>query len=194
MKSALFLLLFLLGSVRAFAQHDASLWFRSTPGTSQAYPWYTYAGKRVFFDVRYNFDWTNTGAVYIGKDIGRHGISVIPEIGILAGEYNGISPEMFILGHKKRVSFFVQMQYVKGWGNHPDFFYHWVDCQFDLRRWISVGVDEETLHIHSRTQVNLGPAMKLTFGKMYLKVWPAVSVGPVRRGTPIVYVGIGRAW
>ncbi len=178
----------------AAQENDFSLWLRRTNKENFLIPWYTHDGQKAFFDARYNFDMPKSAGVFVGKNLKTGRFSFIPEAGVIFGKYNAVSPELLVIINTKRFLLFSQNQYSFGVAGNTDFAYHWIDFVVNVNKWLALGADEQVFKefiLGSQTQVDVGPAAKITVKKMYFRLWPAWSVGPANVGRRTLFAGIG---
>ena len=169
---------------------DLSLWFKRFDKENYAIPWLIASHGNNFIDIRYNFDAYRTGGVFMGKKISRKGFTFMPGIGVLICRYNAFSPELLIVADTKHWIFFSQNQYALG--GSKNFGYHWVDLIYKVKPWLAVGADEQVYKENCfGTQVDVGPAVKVTVRKTYFRVWSAWSVGPANAGKATLYLATG---
>lgn len=173
-------------------QHDLSAYNRFASDGFQSQPWYVYNGP-VFVDARYNYDQLDTASVYVGKGFGNSAFKVYPNVGVLFGEYTGVSPQLTVGVNKGRVSAFSVTQYVFGARGNSDFVYHWADVLFSTKaKWLAVGFDEQFYRDQvpgAEGQFDIGPVVKFSFKRYYVKVWPTVS--PTQTGTQKLFIITG---
>lgn len=211
-----FMALFLLALAPLSAQHDFSVWNRTASGETAFIPWYLGVGKlklpilgeKTVIDARHNFDWKDTAGVYAGRSFGKESLTLIPEVGVMFGEYDGWGPELLVLSTKGRFNLFSQTQLTKGFGRHSDWGYHWTEILIRANSWLYVGWGGQVFHEFakgSKPEIDEGPAAKLILNAplrklgvpvregqtAYLKLWPAHSDGPANRGRLVSFAGIG---
>jgi hypothetical protein len=185
----------------AAAQHDLSVWRRSTSaGTATLYPWYFYNGK-VNIDTRYNFDVDDTAALCLGKSLGGKRFSFIPQACGYLGELDGWGPEFYLLGSWGKISFFQQFQYVEDFRSQAEgdasFFYHWTDLLVEVHPRVQLGADAQFYARNLRggyLRTDVGPAMRLNWRGWYAKCWVAWSVGTDDKGLRTTFLAVGKAW
>lgn len=160
----------------AEAQHDLSTWFKVRDGKTTVIPWYVYATDKIFIDARYNFDAGDSTAVFIGKPFGDE-VKIIPAIGGIVGDYNSLSAEVNVIGKLGPFEYFTLNQYSCGFGDSPDFVYHWVDVLIPLGKNVLVGFDEQWYYQKGgKGELDYGPVVKLkTNDGLYLKGWLAAT-------------------
>jgi len=206
------LVLTILFAPSVFAQiGDFSLWYKRAGGENTVIPWYLYSNKGYILDMRYNFDVLKSSGFFFGKSIESGSVSVIPAAGIIFGDYNSFSPQVYLTLSRGRFVSFSMWQYSWGFGAHGssvnsdssgigghgrgrhfDYVYHWSDNQMRINDWLSVGLDEQYYKESSKgTWYDLGPAVKIKFGKFYLKPWYSISTGPNNYGLRKLYIGLG---
>lgn len=199
MRTLIFAIIFLCPTLFG-QQNDFSVWTRSTAGETVVIPWYMHLGKKAVVDVRYNFDAKNTAGICLGKKWGDETITVIPEACGYIGDLNGFGPEFLVLGSKGRINLFSQNQYIRGSLPSNSFVYHWVDLVASVNKYIALGVDYQVFkltNVSAPTAVDIGPAAKITVGKMYFRLWPCWGMDPKdanRRGNPTLFLGVGYVW
>jgi hypothetical protein len=178
-------------------QNDMSFWTRSTAGSTSPIPWFMHFGDKFVVDVRHNYDAKNTAGLCLGKKFGGEALSVVPETCGYIGRIDGFGPELLVLGSKGRVSLFSQNQYVYDTHLKESFVYHWTDILVKVHKNVSLGVDWQVFKptdFSAPTAVDIGPAAKVTLGKIYLRAWPCWSIDPrdpARRGNPTLFLGVG---
>jgi len=197
-KAILAALLGILLGNALYAQYDLSLWSRRIEGKGYLIPWYMYTGKGICLDLRYNFDAEGSLGAFVGKSFGDEKLLLVPEFGLITGKYRAVSPEFLVIASTKRFQVFAQNQVALGMRggemiNH-DFVYNWVDWVFNVKEWLALGAGEQVFKEFSpgsRTRVDLGPSAKFSIDKMYIRLWPMVSLGPAARGHKAFLMGIG---
>lgn len=164
--------------------------------------WFTHRGEDVFLNVRCNFDWDKTVAIYVGKTFLKGGFWITPEAGLLFGGnegYNGFGPEVLLGGTWGKFSFFSQNQYTISVGKNPDFVYLYnegfiqpfkrVPIQVGMAGQINSETTRTEVDISKRTSIDLG----LT-GKVYIKksLWikPWVTYDPKNKISKL-FIGVG---
>ena len=180
-------------------QHDFSMWTRSTTGSTVVIPWYMHFGDKFVIDARYNYDAKGTFGGCIGKSFGGKNLSLVPEACGYIGEVDGFGPELLVMGSKGKTSLFSQNQYVHGMNSRDSFLYHWTDLLLKTNKNLSLGVDWQIFKltgISAPVAVDVGPAVKVMFGKVYFRIWPCWAIDPkdsARRGNPTLFLGVGYA-
>ena len=186
----------------ALAQHDLSLYRKSIYSSGSVehsfYPWYMYSGT-IFIDARYNFDWEKTVGVFAGKSFGTDALSVVPTLGLLTGfggdSYDGISPQVYLMGRGETYAFTLLNQYAFGVDGSPNYLYNWYEIFLTKPfAWLELGVTEQTYYEFSdgsKMQADIGPGTRVTVGLVYGKVWFATHTP--EEGTRI-YLTLGAAF
>jgi|GEM_PF-1722313 hypothetical protein len=99
--------------------------------------------NRYYVEVRYNYDFHGTSGVYVGKVFSwqrkvRH--SIIPQVGILNGDFMGDSFQFYYRVASKRLELNFQNQYSTRFRDYKTgFYYNWSSIEVSLTHHISVG-------------------------------------------------------
>jgi len=98
--------------------------------------------NKLYAELRYNYDYINTSAVYVGKVISLSKIPeqiLTPQIGLLYGDYKGISLQFYyqFIGPEFEINF--QNQYGIAFNKLPNFYFNWSDMQFHIAKKIKLG-------------------------------------------------------
>jgi hypothetical protein len=177
---------------------DLQLWSRTTSEGTEIFPWMMFYGKNgLVLDFRHNYDVHNTAGFFIGRQFGGDKFYVIPEIGYLAGEFSGLSPEFYLGAGVGKVSYFSQWQWAQS-------------SKHDLNSWayqyqellvkagkISFGAGSQTCWEKNTAPVNtdIGPMIKVELGKDWsTRLWWAKRTFGADRGDWIMYVAIGKVF
>lgn len=177
----------------SFAQNDVSYYFKRSADQTTNILWFTHFGERVMVDVRYDFDWSNTFAGFVGKTFGSNKLNITPAFGLLRGEYEGISAEAYVGGGVGKLSFFSLYQYTKSTDGKQitDWVYQWVDAYYKLHPFVTVGIGEQIYYEIDGgfNTVDLGPTAKIQVGPVYLKPWFTWSM--TENNPNKAFIGVG---
>jgi hypothetical protein len=97
---------------------------------------------KLYAEVRYNYDYINTSAMYIGKNISlskQSGQTLIPQIGLLYGDYKGAFLQFYYQLEQSGFVIDFQNQYGISFNRRPGFYYNWSDIQFPIAKKIKFG-------------------------------------------------------
>lgn len=98
---------------------------------------------RYYTEVRYNYDFRNTVAFYLGKSFSNNRQvrqSLIPQVGVLIGDFNGGAIQFYYRVESKRIELNFQNQYsVNAQSSSNRFYYNWSSIELKLTQHISVG-------------------------------------------------------
>jgi len=159
-------------------------------------PWMVYYAD-YYGEFRYNFDWPETGSVFVGRPFYAVDgmLSVVPNIGVMFGDYQAVSPQLYLGWGDDSTPYkvFSLWQYASNLNDLPSFSYAWVEALHRLSPtlWAGLGTqlyDEEDLE----SSLDIGPAIKVKVGQYYLKPW--VTWSPTDDGLVKSYLGVGAAF
>jgi hypothetical protein len=138
--------------------------------------------------MRYNFDAPDSVALLVGKSFGEK-TKFIPAIGGITGKYDSVTAELNIIGRFWIVDYFTLNQYSHGFGDSPNFIYHWADFLIPITENISVGADEQWYwEKGGKGQLDYGPVVKVkTNDGLYVKGWLAAT----NTGSHKFFLGFG---
>jgi hypothetical protein len=94
------------------------------------------AKNSFYAEARYNYDQTNTSALYVGKIISldkSREQTLIPQIGLLYGDYKGASVQFYYQNVQPDAEINFQNQYGISFDKLSNFYFNWSDIQFILR-------------------------------------------------------------
>lgn len=174
------------------AQSDFSIWAKQSDGETTFFPWFIISDETLPFviDTRYNFDEPNTFGFFVGVPVGNGKVSHSISLGGMAGDYSAISLQLYTFVNEGRSSVFMSNQYSRGVGGDYHFGFHFIDALVRVNPWLHVGADETLYYDTSskRLAINFGPAVKLSSGSFYVKIWRSWNL----KGDPAsVYFGLG---
>ncbi|MFA6135772.1 MAG: hypothetical protein WC705_00175 [Candidatus Paceibacterota bacterium] len=181
---------------------DASIYIKMSNGGGgpQIIPWFTYDSGFVFLETRANFDWKDALTFYVGKSfkIGST-TTVIPEAGVIWGElYKSYTPQVLAFGGNEKVGWVTLNQLSFGFNDEsPDFAYHWAECLWKAKPYLSVGGGEQVYWEYgtngSDAQVDIGPVIKFHFSHgFYAKLWGTTD--PNNSSTRKLFIGLGNSF
>lgn len=157
------------------AQADISAWGKVTEGQSTVAPWVNYTKGKIMVDSRYNYDEPNTLAFFVGLPLTKGAVTITSSLGAMVGDYQAISPQIYITYNKGRAYVFTMNTYAVGRGYN--FVYHWIDALLQIAPAVQVGLGEQ---IYRDTEgrysfVDVGPTLRFTTGRYYIKLWQTWS-------------------
>jgi hypothetical protein len=160
--------------------------------------WYNHQAKKVFLDIRANFDWSGTIGVYVGKTYTHKNLWFTPEIGVLYGDktgYNGFGPELLI-GTTGKMKLFSFNQYVLSVDKNPTFFFNYTELGiviFGSTKLLVGPAAQLYWETATGTQtLDIGPFAKLYIGSnFYFKPW--ITHDPMNNIDKVV-VGLGYSY
>ena len=157
--------------------------------------WFIHYGDKIVVDGRYNYDADKTAGFCLGKKIGKDSLAFVPEVCGYYGRTKGYGPELIMYSETNHLLVFSQTQFVKGAGN-KSFTYDWTDVLFVVNKHLTVGAGGQAFKEISGdpTTVDIGPQTKLSFGKIFFRVWPKWATDPANRGQKSLWMGVGYAW
>lgn len=184
-------------SSQVWALNDLSYFYKNVDGQKTNIFWYTQVTENLFFEARYDFDAPNTFGIFAGKPYGDRRLNVTPAIGILSGDYDGFSPEVYVGGGRGKFGFFSLYQYAAwtGAGSMPDWAYQWMDVTYQAHLLVKVGIGEQVYHEFTSgfsSQVDIGPTALINLGQFYLKPW--YTFGSGEGNTEKLILGVGYRW
>jgi hypothetical protein len=106
--------------------------------------------KNTFYtEWRYNYDYISTSAIYAGKIIPlskKPQQILTPQIGLLNGDYKGVSLQFYYqyIGSEVEINF--QNQYGIAFNKLSNFYFNWSDVQLHITKKIRLG---NSIQIHS---------------------------------------------
>ena len=100
---------------------------------------------RFYGEVRYNYDADHTMGLYGGRVFTfggqRWSHNLSTQLGILCGDYKGISTQLYYQLSTARIEISSQQQYsVSGQSDRQPFYYTWSDMQWKAGRYLRAGV------------------------------------------------------
>jgi hypothetical protein len=104
---------------------------------------------KLYAEVRYNYDYINTSAIYIGENISlskKPGQTLTPQIGWLNGDYKGAFLQFYYQLTEPGFAVDFQNQYGIAFNRLPAFYYNWSDIQFSITKNVKFG---NSIQIHS---------------------------------------------
>lgn len=177
---------------------DIQLWSRSTAKETVIIPWAVYYGPKSFvLDLRHNFDANNTAGIFIGRQFGGEKLYVIPEMGYLAGDFSGVSPEFYLGANKGRLMYFSQWQWAASLRSEDNSWaYQWNDVLVRVNKHLSIGADTQTFwekNTDSPANTDIGPAFRIDIGRgWYGKFWWANRVAGADHGDWVMFCAVGK--
>lgn len=160
---------------------DISMIAKSVKGQqkSEVIPWGTYDSGAFTWDLRANFDWTDTFGAFVGKSFKVGSITINPEIGLIWGQqYKAVSPEFMSYGGKGAFFWVALNQVALGSGkDRPNFAYHWVEARYKFDKYnVELGAGEQVYYEWTSPGadplLDIGPVLKVNGpSQMYAKAW-----------------------
>jgi hypothetical protein len=173
---------------RQGSEFEVSYWQRG----SQKSPWLFYTHKSgLVLDARFNLDEEGTAALCVGQEIGSEKFSIVPEFCGYQGQFAGYGPELWVLSETEKVSVTAYIQYAR-FLNTSSYGYAWFQSEYKLTKNVGIGAGGQALKwSKDKTEVDLGPSLKIWLGKWYINVVPAFRVTPLDRGKLTPVFGLG---
>lgn len=195
-KIIIMVLLPLLGKV--FAQNiDASLFAvnKIWDNSNTMLSWTTYTKKTFSLQMRTGFDAPNTVAIIPGKIFKIKETLIVPELGVLIGEHNSISPEYYIITSVKNLKFYLFGQYRISLSGENNYTYFYNQALYKFNR-INAGIGaqyyQEVSGENKFSFIDAGPQVKILLGKdkdYYIKPW--YTFDPLNNWRQKLIIGAG---
>ncbi len=100
--------------------------------------------KKVYGEVRYNYDQVNTFGIYGGRSfiISKPKMEHVftPQIGVMLGDYRGGSFQFYYLGYHKNFDISFLNQYSVPLSGQSQFYYNWSGIDFSIYKKFRLGV------------------------------------------------------
>ena len=169
-------LLYLFLSISLTAQ-DSGKWSISPALIGGIFPSYPYSLKEYnpllipylpvqygnfYGEVRYNYDRNGTWGLYGGtsRAFGAQTTHVVtPQIGVVLGDYQGISVQFYYSLIHPKVEFNLTNNYVKVFNHHPNYYFNWSDLQFPIATVWRAGLSTQIFLDKKVKTYDLGPMM-----------------------------------
>lgn len=111
--------------------------------------------KKVYGELRYNYDQLNTFGIYAGKSFAitkpKMEHLFIPQLGALVGDYKGASLQFYYLGYHKRFEISLLNQYSVPLSGQSQFYYNWSGIDFTIYKAFKLGASGQ---YYSDVQIN----------------------------------------
>lgn len=159
--------------------------------------WYVREEEKYYFEVRMNFDWSNTASIVIGKTFSRSSkFWITPKAGVLfscddKSGYNGLTIEPNIGGKIGKFKYFSMIQYAIGIDSQKDFAYSYIETSVQVAKNIRFNVSGQVFQSMSQNEdvwVDIGPQLLISFGNFYFKPWYTFDPNHINEK---VIIGIG---
>lgn len=144
--------------------------------------WAMYQKNKFSLQTRLNFDAPGTVSIIPGYVIKTKKFTIVPEFGVLYGDYKSLSTEYYgygAFGKNKRTELYVFGQHSWALRNNISFGYTYNQILWpvDMKRNFRIGLAGQYLtqtFIKNRFEfLDIGPQFKINFfGNYYLKIWP----------------------
>lgn len=193
----LIIILCMLPLGRAFAQKniDASVF-----GVHQIWneknitlSWTTFTKNNLSVQIRTGFDAASTVAIVPGRIFKIKKTLIVPECGVLIGDYSSISPEYYIVTSIGKIDCYLFGQYSIGLYKNNSFAYTYNQATYHVKR-CHIGIGGQ---YHRTTEtgaefMDIGPQVKVLLGKdrdFYIKPW--FTIDPLNDWRQKAIIGIG---
>ena len=116
----------------------------------------------LHLELRYNYEALKTGSIWAGYNLTfgkKVEVEVMPMIGGVLGDINGIAPGYTIAITSGPVEFYTQGEFFFDWrSSDGNFFYNWTELSVSPTRWLRVGVAlDRTKVINTDIEIRRGP-------------------------------------
>jgi hypothetical protein len=155
--------------------------------------WTTYTKNKLSVQIRTGFDAANTVAIIPGRIFKIKKTLIVPECGVLVGEYASISPEYYIVTQFRKLDFYLFGQYSIGLYKNNSFAYTYNQATIKYKN-CRIGIGGQ-YHITTETKsqfMDIGPQVKVLMGKdkdFYIKPW--FTFDPINHWRSKAILGIG---
>jgi hypothetical protein len=127
--------------------------------------------KKLHLEARYNYEDQHTGSVFAGWRFAKEGKiqwAVIPMLGGVFGNKDGIAPGLELEAAYKKFGFYSETEYVFDFaGNENNFLYTWGELSYTPMEVLNVGFSfQRTLLYQSDLEVQRGIMVKWFPGKL----------------------------
>ncbi len=116
--------------------------------------------KHTYGEIRFNYDANNTAGLFMGMiwtwKKRKFERTLIPQVGLLIGEFTGISLQMAYKLSSKRVDFDFQNFYDISINNKENFNFNWSSVQYKLSKHFSGGLSSQTTLSRSISKIDGG--------------------------------------
>jgi hypothetical protein len=122
--------------------------------------------NKFVLDANYNYDFSRTATVCLGKNFGSDKFSVIPEVCGLFGLYNGMGPKVWFYSDTNGHFFEAYLQYAK-MDKDSSFAYAWLQAEKKVGYGIRLGIASQSLKEDaSRSfKTDIGPSISMVLRK-----------------------------
>ncbi len=115
--------------------------------------------NRFFYELRFNYDADNSAGMYYGYLFSKESKitqTVIPSVGIVFGQYKGVSTQLNyqVVSGKLQVDF--QNQYTWSIKRMENFYFNWSSAQYKIFRGLFSGISSQINRSKSATSWDLG--------------------------------------
>lgn len=172
-------LMFLEVSLPIFAQVeqvnslDVGMWGYASEKSFGYASWnMLYVGDNLF-EVRQNFDNTNTLSLYYGRRFHFGEVSITPALGFLQSpDYSAVGVTTHISYENEKLKLYSINQGNKGTvPGGGDIIYHWIDFSYKITPWLNVGCSDQYYSMGNFDNFDVGPSVGVSFGDFYAKVY-----------------------
>ncbi len=150
-------------------EFSATLLYSDPPGSEERWTPILYADRGpLHLELRYGYEDVETAALFAGWTIGlgeELAVDLIPMLGAVAGETDGIAPALEIDAAWKRLSWYAEMEYLFDLeDSDDDYFYSWSTLTYEVTDWLSAGlVVERTKLVDTDFWLQRGLALEFTY-------------------------------
>ena len=164
----------------AFGQPKNGMEHYHVIGKDKIYNWISVLHRLtrhgLYGELRYNYEDLNTFSLYAGKKISgekKMSYSITPMIGLLVGQYKGISLATNVDLKYENVSMSAQLQYTRNnQQQSADFFYNWSELTWQPVKWLYGGVSvQQTKIYHCIIKNEAGMLLGFEINKIVIPVY-----------------------
>lgn len=158
-----------------------TLLYSDPPGSQDRVTPILYADRGpLHFELRYNYEDLDTAALFSGWTFAvadeperEFAFDVIPMLGVVVGETDGIAPGLELDLSWQRVAWYAEMEYLFDADDHDDdFFYAWSTLTYGVTDWLNAGVvTERSKLVDTDYSVQRGLALELTHENLGLSLY-----------------------
>lgn len=167
--------------------------------SGEAYQWMPmihHQGSKGFYaEMRYNYEAARTGSVYAGKSFSKDETlswELTPMVGIVFGDYTGISAAINTSLEYKQFFLSGQTQYTLNNRNRQDhFFFNWSELGYQPVKWFYAGISAQFTQLYKST---LAAEYGLMLGLVIKKITIPLYVFNQPGGEKNYIIGINAEW
>jgi hypothetical protein len=134
--------------------------------------------NHLYIEGRYNYEELNTLSLYVGKNltgvVRKVSYSVIPLIGVVAGQFKGGSAGFNAAVEYSNFFFSTQSQYTVSINkNYSDFYFTWCELGYQPLKWVYAGFTVQQTYLQNVETLYTEPGFVLGFslGKFTLPLY-----------------------